>query len=130
MEAIKTRLKTIAWFLTVLMLFQSCVVYHKTPTTLEKASREQIKTKVTNTDGITSNYRYITYEDGDYYGVKKKSGELVKTPLNEQEIAEVVLTNKTASTWLTVGVIALPVIAVVVIAATAEFSSGSTFGGI
>ena len=80
MEAIKTRLKTIAWFLTALMLMQSCVVYHKTPTNLEQASREQTKTKITNTNGDISKYEYITSEDGVYYGINKQFGELVKTP--------------------------------------------------
>ena len=110
MEAIKTRLKTIAWFLTALMLMQSCVVYNvKAPTTLEKASQEQIKTKITNTNGQDFKYKYITYEDGVYYGVNKKSGELIKTPLSEQEIEIVVLKNRTASALITVGLIVVPI---------------------
>ena len=106
MEAIKTRLKTIAWFLTALMLMQSCVVYNvKAPTTLEKASQEQIKTKITNTNGQDFKYKYITYEDGVYYGVNKKSGELIKTPLSEQEVSKVRLQNKSASTLVTIAAI-------------------------
>lgn len=64
MEAIKKRLKAIAFFLTALMLLQSCVVYHKTRTTLEKASQEKVKTKVTNIDGKVTKYKFISYEDG------------------------------------------------------------------
>jgi ATP-dependent Zn protease len=127
MEAFKTRLKTIAWFLTALMLFQSCVVYHKTPTTLEKASQEQIKTKVTNNEGETIKFKYITYEDGVYYGVNKKSGELIKTPLDKQYVETVLLKNKSASTWVTVLVIAVPIIGIVIIA-LADLSSGYNVG--
>lgn len=87
------------------MLFQSCVVYHKTPTNLEQASREQTKTKITNTNGQDFKYKYVTYEEGIYYGVTKKSGELVKTPLSEQQVAKVRLQNKSASTLVTIAAI-------------------------
>ena len=128
MEAFKTRLKTIAWFLTALMLFQSCVVYHKTPTTLEKASQEQIKTKVTNNEGETIKFKYIAYEDGVFYGVNKKSGEIIKTPLDKQYVETVLIKNKSASTWVTVLVIAVPIIAIVIIA-LADLSSGEGYYG-
>ena len=80
MKAIRKRLKAITLFLTVLLLFQSCVVYHKTPTTLEKAAQEQIKTKVTNTNGDIFKYKYITLEEGQFYGVHEPEelGEFVK----------------------------------------------------
>ena len=112
MEAIIIRPKTIAWFLTALMLFQSCIVYHKTPTTLEKASQEQIKTKITNTNGETFKYKYITYEKGVYYGyVEQDWGEFIKVPLNNEDILSVKTKNKTASTLITISVIAIPVLA-------------------
>ena len=112
MEAIKTRLKSIAWFLTALMLFQSCVVYHKTPTTLEKASQEQIKTKITNANGETLKYKYIAYEEGVYYGyVEQDWAEFIKVPLNKEDILSVKTKNKTASTLITISVIAIPVLA-------------------
>ena len=130
MEAFKTRLKTIAWFLTALMLFQSCVVYHKTPTTLEKASQEQIKTKVTNNEGETIKFKYIAYEDGVFYGVNKKSGEIIKTPLDKQYVETVLIKNKSASTWVTVLVIAVPVITIAILVATADYGSGLEWGGI
>jgi ATP-dependent Zn protease len=114
MDAIKRRLKATALFLTALLLFQSCVVYHKTPTTLEKASQEQTKTKVTNTNDEKSIYKYITYENGIFYGVNKKSGELIKTPLDKDYISMVLTKNESASTWASVAIIAVPIIALVV----------------
>jgi len=109
MEAIKKRLKATAWFLSILLLAQSCSIYHKTPTTLEKASQELVKTKVTNTNGDIFKYRYIAYENGMFYGVNDKSGELARTPLDQEYIRNVFTKNKKASTWLTVGVIGIPV---------------------
>lgn len=109
MKAIKIWLKPIALFLTASLLLQSCVVYHKTPTSLEKASQERIRTKITNTNGQTAKYKYITYEEGVFYGVGLKSGSAIKIPLDQEYISNVVTKNKSASTWLTVGIIGIPV---------------------
>ena len=112
MELFKNRIKTVACFLTALLLFQSCIVYHKTPTTLESASQERIKTKVISANGQISKFDHIAFEDGQFYGVKKdfdERGKLVKTPLGDQEITKVVVKNKSASTLLTIGVVAVPV---------------------
>ena len=125
MEAIKTRLKTIAIFLTALMLFQSCVVYHKTPTTLEKASQEQIKTKVTTTDGDVSKYKFISYEEGVYYGnVEIEYGEFKKIPLDAEDIINIRTKSKSASTLVTVLAIAVPVIGIAAIAWGVSESGG------
>ena len=96
MKAIKTSLKSIAVLLTALLLFQSCVAYHN-KSTLEKASKEQIRTKVTDTNGKTFKYKYITYEDGQFYGVSKKSGEWIKSPLNHKDIEKVFTEDKGAN---------------------------------
>lgn len=93
----------------LLWLLQSCVVYHKTPSTLEEASELPVRAKVTDKQGEKARYRYIVLKDGAYYGVKKESGEVVKIPLQVGELDKVQLKNKVASTWLTVGLVALPV---------------------
>ena len=118
MEAFKKRLRATAWFLTTLMLFQSCVVYHKTPTTLEKASQERIKTKITNKEGETFKYKYITFEEGQFYGVHEPEefGEFVKVPLESEDIINVRTKNKSASTWVTILVVTVPALAIVALA--------------
>ncbi len=132
MEAIKNRLKTIAWFLAILMLFQSCVVYHKTPTTLEKASQEKVKAKVADTSGEVFKFNFILYEDGMFYGIDvdpggvQESSQVTRTPLNQVDIDGVFLKNKTASTWVTVLTIAVPVLAIagIALASSSEFGVG------
>lgn len=104
MEGLNYKLKMYALLLSVLVLMQSCVVYHKTPTTLEQASNERIKTKITNANGATHKYQYIENKDGVYYGVNKKSGTLVRIPLKEEEVT-VWLKNQTATTWTSLAVI-------------------------
>jgi len=129
MKAIRKRLKAITLFLTVLLLFQSCVVYHKTPTTLEKAAQEQIKTKVTNTNGDIFKYKYITLQEGQFYGVHEPEarGEFVKVPLESQDIINVRTKNKSASTWVTILVITVSALAIVAISLLG--SAGSGIGG-
>lgn len=115
MKTFRKPFRTGCYLLIAMTLFQSCVVYRKTPTSLEEASKQQIRTKIIKTNGEISKYRYITYEDGQFYGVRKKSGELVKTPLSEQEIKKVLTNNKSASTWVTVGVIAYAILGVIAV---------------
>jgi len=128
MEAIPKRLKTIALLLTALLLFQSCVVYHKTPTTLEHASQDRIKTQITRSNGEISKYDYIANEDGVYYGVYTDWDEQVKTPLSEQEITKVLTKDKSTSTVLTIGVIAVPVIGITLLIGLASAGPGNPWG--
>lgn len=96
MGAFKSRLKTIAWFLTMLTLLQSCVAYHSS-STLESASQQKIRTKVTNTNGKNFRYRYITNEEGQFYGMSRKSGKWIKTPLFQKDIDKVYTESKGAT---------------------------------
>jgi hypothetical protein len=107
-------LQTIAVFLTILLLFQSCVVYHKAPTTLEHASQIKAKTKITTLTGETANYKYITLQDRQFYGVKLKSREWIKIPLDPKEIRQVLTQNKSASTWATIAIIVVPILAIAI----------------
>ena len=96
-------------------------MYQKTPTTLAKASQERTTTQVTNTKGEVSKFKYIIFEDTQFYGVNTKSGELIKTPLKQEDLAQVLTKNKTASTWATVALIAIPAIAIAVVISTIDF---------
>ena len=102
-----------------LLLQQSCVVYHKTPSTLEEAAALPVRTKVTDRQGEKTKYRYIQREDGVYYGVKQLNGVVVRTPLQAEGLEKIQVKNKVASTWLTVGVVALPVATVAMTALVA-----------
>ena len=124
MEAFKSRFKTIAWFLTALILFQSCVVYHSTPTSLDTAYRKQTKTKVINRNGEAFKYRLITYENGEYYGVERMVPDTVKTSLSLEEISRVYTKNQTATTLVNIGVFAIPVVTIIVLFAIEMDSVG------
>ncbi len=90
MKKIKKRLKVIALFLSGLILLQSCSTY-KTSITLEQAAQQEKAVKIITVDDDTNKYKYIVYEDGQFYGVKNNPGEDVKFPINAEEVADVLM---------------------------------------
>lgn len=113
MITFKKRLKAIALLLTVLMQLQSCMVYQKTSTTLERASQNRIRTKVVTAENQTYKFTYITYDNGVFWGVKERNGEPVKTSLYDAKVTGVYELNNAASTWTTLATfIATPIVLV------------------
>ena len=90
MKKLKKSLKVIALFLSALILFQSCATY-KTPVTLEQAAQEEKAVKIITVDNDTYKYKYIVYEDGQFYGVKDNPGEDVKFPIDTEEVANLLM---------------------------------------
>ncbi len=90
MKKIKKRLRVIALFLSGLILLQSCSAY-KTPITLEQAAQQEKAVKIITVDDDTYKYKYIVYEDGQFYGVKNNPGEVVKFPINSEEVTAVLM---------------------------------------
>lgn len=85
MKTLQKWLKTIALFLSGLILFQSCATY-KTPVTLEQDAQEEKTVKIITSTDDTYKYKYIVYEDGKFYGVKNNPGEDVKFHINAEEV--------------------------------------------
>lgn len=105
MKAFDKRLIATTLILATLLVFQSCVIYHKTPSTLEKASQEQLRTKVKTGENKTYKFRYITYDNGVFYGINERSGKPVKTSLYNENVTGVYLMNEYATILSTIGVI-------------------------
>ena len=90
MRKLKKGLKVIAIFLSGLILLQSCSTY-KTPVSLQQAAQEEKAVKIVTVDDNTYNYKYIIYEEGQFYGVKDNPGEDVKFPIDMEEVADVLM---------------------------------------
>ena len=88
--------------LSFLILLQGCTLYKSMPVNLDKAFRTKGKVKVVTKSNERLKFKRIDQENGSYYGVKKKKGEIVKISLNKEQIKEVRVKDKTASTILTV----------------------------
>lgn len=111
MKALKSRLKLITLFFIAIILFQSCVGYQGTSVSLEQAAREQKRTKIRSSSKKKHYYEKIVFEEGQFYGIKKLNKNRVKIPLDTNEIDDVYIQSKSKSAWMTIAVIAIPVIA-------------------
>ena len=92
------RIKTIAWFLSVLMPFQSCSSY-TVPVSMEEAARQQTEVKIVTEKKDRYKFNQINFEDGQFYGVNVIEGEKVTVPINPEEIISVKLKNKGMPMW-------------------------------
>ena len=102
MKAIKFRFRLISYFLILLMVFQSCTIYRSSGVTLDQAVFSGDKVEVVTQYDKTIKYKYITQEEGTYYGVKKVKGEFVKSPFQPEQVKTVRLKNKPLSTVVSV----------------------------
>ncbi|MBC2839865.1 hypothetical protein [Robiginitalea sp. SC105] len=108
MKPISMNLRICALLMTALILFQSCVVYHKTPVSFDDAVQANTKSKVVTSDGETAVYNHILLEDSQYFGVNRKNGVHLKTRIENDRNLEVYLKNKSKSNWATLGLIVAP----------------------
>jgi len=102
MKAIKKQIKSVTLILSMLILLQGCTVYKSASVTLDQASKSEIKVKVETKSGEKLKFKRIGVEDGNYYGVKKVKGNIVKVPLDANYVNNVKLKDKTLSTILTI----------------------------
>ncbi len=79
MKTTNRKIKSIAKVLAILILFQSCVTVYKSGSfTLEEANDRHIKTKVVTKSGEKFKFKNIAFENGIYYGIKKKKETVYK----------------------------------------------------
>ncbi len=124
MKTLKTRLRTIAFFFITMMILQSCIAYQKTPVSLLEAEQSKTLVKVNTISNQTYKFKQIVLEEEQFYGLKKEKGEIDRIAIHNNDANKVFLHSKSKSTWTTIAVIAVPVIALVVLAATWEPSLG------
>ena len=110
MKTLKKQFKSVALILSMLILLQGCTVYKSASVTLEQAANEENKVRLETTSGEKLKFKHIGIDNGEYYGIKKVKGNIVKVPLNSNYIKNVKLKDKTLSTILT---IALPIAIIV-----------------
>ena len=106
MKKIRKQIGYLVLLFASLILLQSCVVYQKTNVSLEQAVNAEVKTKVITKANETYKFHRISFEDGKFYGVTKKTSgykNVAKIPLEDTEINKVLLKDKSTSTILSVG---------------------------
>ena len=116
MKALKNWLKLITLFYISIMMFQSCVAYQSASVSLEQAVSEQKRTRINTISRKKYHYEKIVFEEGQFYGLKKLNKNMVKIPLDTNVINDVFIQSKSKSTWVTVAIIAIPLIAFTILA--------------
>lgn len=101
MKTLKKQFKLVALVLSMLILIQGCTVYKKANVTMEVASKEHVKTKIQTINGNLI-FKYIIFENDNYYGIKRSKGDLEKTRLVKESIESIQLINKPMTTIITI----------------------------
>ncbi|MCH8231105.1 MAG: hypothetical protein IIB82_00395 [Bacteroidetes bacterium] len=121
----RTHLKSIAGFLIVFIIFQSCVSAKSV--TVDQAVLKEQPVRIKTVEGETYNYKKLIRRDSILYGVKKVKGVvgLVELDLSQLNISEV----KYASPAATAVLVVVSVIGLLSIIGLADcFSSGGGLG--
>ncbi len=117
MKIIKQQIRPMTFLFGILILFQSCVAYKSQNFTLEEAAKIDNKVKVHTVTNEYLKFKRIGVDNGQYYGLKKVKGELVRVPLDRTELNKIRVKDNTASTIFTttagfigsIGILALSV---------------------
>jgi len=79
--------KDIAYFLAMLTLFQSCIVYNKNTSTIEEASSEKdMPIKIITKDGYEYELMWIEEKNGNVVSIKNSKREFI----NKSKIIQIV----------------------------------------
>lgn len=122
MKILKPRLKSIVFFFITITMLQSCIAYHKASVSLQQAEQSKKMVKVKTNLNQTYRFKQIVLEEDQFYGLKKEKGKIVRIAIHNNEANEFFIHNKSKSTWTTIGIIAVPVTILTILAATYEFS--------
>ncbi|MBC2838875.1 hypothetical protein [Robiginitalea sp. SC105] len=127
MKPISKNLRICALLLNSLILFQSCVVYHKTPVSLHQAAQGRARGKVVTAGKTVDDYAFFTESNGRFYGVKMELGNELRIPIEDSPDTQIYLKNKNASTIRTV--LLFTGVGIIVIAAMYISFSGDIYSG-
>lgn len=111
MKTLRKQLGELAVLLSALILFQSCVIYQRTPVTLAQAADANKKAKVEMKSHEKYRFKSIISENGEFYGLKKVDEDMVKIPLIENNILNIRLQDSSTSTLTTIGTVLVSVLA-------------------
>jgi hypothetical protein len=100
MKVIKKQIRPITFLFGILIMLQSCVAYKSQNFTLEEAAKTDSKVKVHTVTNENLKFKRVGVENGQYYGVRKVKGELVKVPLDRTMLNKINVKDKTISTIL------------------------------
>jgi hypothetical protein len=115
MRPLNSKHKIFSVLFIVELMLQSCSIYKKPPANLNEAARANARSVVVKTDNSKQEFIRITQVDNEYYGEVKTISGTKKVLLSETDIKSIRVLDKTATTLTNLGIIVIPVAAVLVI---------------
>lgn len=130
MKSILHKAKSVCLFLALVMMFQSCTIYKKTPISISQASQISKKVLVKTTTNSTLKLDRIEKKDSIYYGLKTIRGNETRMALKETDIVSIRPYSKSQSTTATLVLIVVPIaFAIVITIANMDFAPDFGDGG-
>ncbi|MEL0457522.1 hypothetical protein WJN01_14880 [Flavobacteriaceae bacterium SZ-1-7] len=126
MKALNKHKKVMAQFMMFLILCQSCVLYKSTPITMDEAVKNESKVMVKTNNNEILKFKRIGFENGDYYGLKHRTGKIAKMPLEKETITSIREKDRALSTIVTIG---MPLLILLSAAIMVEESLSFELGG-
>lgn len=119
------RFKWICFIFITGILMGSCHVYEKIPSDIEKATASNMRVKITTTNNQKYFFKKIEKTDSIYYGLEEVGLDVIKKPLNRDEIKKIQIINKPKSKLLTVTGISIPIAIIVMLISSNSWSTGA-----
>ncbi len=105
--------KFICWFLTMLIVFQSCTVYKASSISIAEAAQTNKKVLVKTTTINRLKLDRIKKTDTVYYGVKTIRQQVTSIPLKETDILSIRPYDKSKSKTASLALIIIPILVVI-----------------
>jgi hypothetical protein len=112
-----------AFFMVFIMLLKSCTIYKTAPISIDQAIQNQSEVKIHTLNRDTYRFTAIEDIDGNYFGINKSAHEILRTPLNENQISTIKEKDKTLSTIFDVGVVFIILAPVIFLGTNGGFDS-------
>jgi len=105
MKTLKKQSRLTAVFMVFVVFLQSCTIYKSVPISIDQAVKNQSEVKIHTLNHDTYRFTAIEDIDGNYFGINKSAHEILRTPLNENQISTIKEKDKTLTTIFDVGVV-------------------------
>lgn len=102
MKTIKTQIKLISLFLSILIFFQSCVTYKKTTKSLDEIVDLKTRVRLVTFDKQVHKFKKIEKRDNNYYGIKFSKNSSKDLVIFINDIKTIKVYDGVTSTILTV----------------------------
>ncbi len=107
--------KLVCWFLTILIVLQSCTVYKSSSISIAEAAQTNKKILVKTTAINRLKLDRIEKKDTAYYGIKTIRQQVTSIPLKETDIISIRPYDKSRSKTATLALIFIPFLVVIAI---------------